>query len=222
MQRRARVIDFARRRCFIVSVFSVLKLAGTSESMNAIARAFGKCWINVTTMIVGLMYGTLPAQETEVYVDAGACPGEGCEYCALYVAKSDIAVYEKSSIESKQVGVIAADDTFISKTGEVHTVPTRFEVHREHDGIRPGDDVFALTYLGEGYYRILLNGDLTRADLGFSPWGGSASRICDKPRHCWGRLEKELEFTWWMWVISESSLAGWVVANESMRQIDNR
>ena len=35
-----------------------------------------------------------------------------------------------------------------------------------------------------------------------------------------GRLAKELEFTWWMWVISESSLSGWVVADKSMSEID--
>jgi len=179
-------------------------------------------FVYITCFFMLMLSDDLPAQELDVFVDAGACPGEGCEYCALYVAKSEVSVYEKASAESKKLGVIAAGDTFISKTGEVHTVPTRFEVHRESDGIKPGDEVFALTYLGEGYFRIFLNGELTQADLGFSPWGGSASKICDKPKYCWGRLEKELEFTWWMWVIAESSLQGWVVADESMQQIQNK
>lgn len=176
----------------------------------------------IVGLTILLLFGNLRAQETDVYVDKGACPGEGCEYCALYVAKSDVAVYEDPSTESKQLGEIPANDTFISKRGEVHTVPTRFEVHRQHDGIKPEDEVLALTYLGEGYYRIFLNGELTRADLGFSPWGGSGGKTCNNPRFCWGQLENELEFTWWMWVIAESSLEGWVIADGSMRQIDDR
>ena len=156
----------------------------------------------------------------DVYVDPGACPGEGCGYCTLYRALREITVYERASVESKPVGEISTGDTFIAKTGEVHTVPTRFEVHREHDGIKPGDNVLALTYLGEGYFRIFHNGKLTQADLKFSPWGGTPGNTCDKPKYCWGRLTKELEFTWWMYVIAESSLQGWVIADESMREIN--
>jgi len=63
---------------------------------------------------------------------------------------------------------------------------------------------------------------LTEADLGFSPWGGSAGKTCDKPQHCWGHLTRELEFTGWLRVITETSLEGWVIADDSMRAIDNR
>ena len=172
-------------------------------------------------IVLGL-FSVLSAKEQEIFVDSGACPGEGCGYCALYVARSDVPVYDKPSMKSKQLGEIPSGDTFVSKTGEVHTVPTRFEVHREHKSIKPSDEVFALTYLGEGYFRIFHNGSLTQADLGFSPWGGSAGKTCDKPQYCWGHLSKELEFTWWMWVIAESSLEGWVVADDSMREIQNK
>ena len=168
------------------------------------------------------VFSALLAEEQEVFVDSGACPGEGCGYCALYVARSEVTVFKKASTKSERLGEIPSGDTFISKTGEVHTVPTRFEVHREHESIKPGDEVFALTYLGEGNFRLFHNGRLTQADLGFSPWGGSAGTTCDNPQYCWGRLTRELEFTWWMWVISESSLAGWVVADESMREIQNK
>jgi len=189
---------------------------------NNMYRSYSELAIFILGLIILSLFGDLSAEESNVYVDKGACPGEGCEYCALYIAKSEVPVYKEPSVESERVGVIPADDTFISKTGEVHTVPTKFNVHREHDGIKPEDEVFALTYLGEGYYRVYHNGELTRADLGFSPWGGSGGKTCNKPEYCWGQLEKELEFTWWMWVISESSLEGWVIADGSMRQIDNR
>jgi len=169
--------------------------------------------------VLGLLR-VLSAQELEIFVDSEACPGEGCDYCGLYVALSDVAVYEEPALTANKLGEIPVGNTFVAKTGEVHTVPTRFEVHREYKGIKPGDEVFALTYLGEGYYRIFHNGTLTRADLGFSPLGGGGGKTCDDPKYCWGRLAKELTFTWWMWVISESSLSGWVVADNSIREID--
>ena len=172
-----------------------------------------------------ILLGTLSivsAEEQEIFIDSGACPGEGCGYCGLYVALTGVPLYEKPSLKSKQLGEIPSGDTFVSKKGEVHTVPTRFEVHRENKSIKPGDKVFALTYLGEGYFRIFHNGSLTQADLGFSPWGGSAGKTCDNPRRCWGRLTKELEFTWWIRVIAESSLEGSVVGDDSMREIQHK
>lgn len=59
----------------------------------------------------------LSAQELDVFVDSGACPGEGCDYCGLYVALSDVKVYEEPALTAKQLGEIAAGDTFVAKTG---------------------------------------------------------------------------------------------------------
>jgi hypothetical protein len=158
----------------------------------------------------------------EVFIDHHACPGEGCRYCTLYKAVTSVTVYEQPWTESAVVGEVQPGDTFLSKDGEVHTVPTPFIVDREHETFRPGDEVLALTYTGEGWYRVRHNGVLTEADLGFSPWGGSGGKTCNRPERCWGHLTRELEFTWWMRVITETSLEGWVVADQSMRAIDNR
>ena len=158
----------------------------------------------------------------DVFIDHHACPGEGCSYCTLYKAMSSITVYEQPSKESAVVGDVQPGDTFLSRDGEVHTVPTPFIVDREHEAFKPGDEVLALTYTGEGWYRVRHNGVLTAADLGFSPWGGSGGKTCNKPQYCWGHLARELEFAWWIRVITETSLEGWVVADDSMRAIDNR
>ena len=157
----------------------------------------------------------------DVYIDQHACPGEGCGFCALYKAVSTVTVYEKPSNESAIVGNVEPADTFLSKDGEVHTVATPFVVDREHEQFKPGDEVLALTYGGEGWFQVYHNGELTRADLNFSPWGGSGGKTCDNPQHCWGHLTRELEFTWWLRVITETHLEGWVIADRSMRQIDN-
>ena len=168
------------------------------------------------TMLAGPALSEIP----EVFVDTGACPGEGCGYNNLYKAQVEVRVFEKPAISSPAVGVVSAGDTFISKHGEVHTVPTRFDVHRDSGPFAPGDEVYAVTYLGEGHFRVFHNGELVSADLGFSPWGGGAGKTCDRPEYCFGRLSKELEFTWWLFVLSETGLEGWVVADKSIRQVE--
>jgi len=158
----------------------------------------------------------------EAYIDKHACPGEGCDYCTLYKAVSTVTVYEQPSLQAAIVGEVQPGDTFISKDGEVHSVPTPCIVDRAHDKFQPGDEIFALTYSGEGWYKVFHNGELTEADLGFSPWGGSGGKTCDNPKYCWGHLTKELEFTWWLYVITEDGVEGWVAGDETMRAIDNR
>jgi len=160
------------------------------------------------------------AEIPDIFVDKGACPGEGCTYCGLYRASQSFDLLREPSTSSEVVGKVLAEETFISKTGEVHTVPTRFEVHEASGPFLPGDDVFALTYGGEGWFRVFHNGELIDADLGFSPWGGGAGKTCDKPEFCFGQLTKDLEFTWWIFVVSESGAQGWTAHDNSMKWID--
>ena len=166
--------------------------------------------------------GLTSAEPGIVYIDKHACPGEGCSFCTLYKAVSTVTVYEQPSTEVAVTGSVQPGDTFISKDGEVHTVPTPFIVDRANGKFQPGDEVLALTYTGEGWYKVFHNGELTGADLGFSPWGGTGAKSCDNPEYCWGHLARELEFTWWLYIITEDSIEGWVIADDSMRAIDNR
>lgn len=133
------------------------------------------------------------AEIPDVFIDPGECPGEGCSYCQLYNSSKDLDLLEKPSTEAKVVGRIKSGEAFLSKTGEVHTIPTRFDVHEESGSLKPGDEVYALTYSGEGHFRVFHNGELKDADLGFSPWGGSGGKTCDKTEYCFGRLTKELD-----------------------------
>lgn len=154
------------------------------------------------------------------FIDPHACPGEGCRYNLMYKATAPVTVYEQPKKAAAIAGVVKTGDVFLAMDGEVHTVPTPFIVDREHKNLKPGDEVLALTYSGEGWFRVYLNGDLTEADLDFSPSGG---KTCNNdPQHCWGHLTRPHESTWWMRVITEDSLEGWVVADETMRAIDNR
>lgn len=156
--------------------------------------------------------GALP----EVFVDRDNCMGESCGYCELLIANTAIRVYAEPDTESDVVGVVRAGEALISKKGEVHTVPTRFVVIKENKDIIsgevfvPGDDVFVLTPLGEGEFRVFHNGELTAALLDFN---------CAESEYCWGELVAELDSTQWLYVISESRAAGWIIADGSVRGV---
>lgn len=167
-----------------------------------------------------MLTGTSIAEIPDVFIDPGACPGEGCTYCEIYSASEDLDLFETPSLDANVIGRIKSGETLLSKTGEVHTLPTRFEIYRDSGPFQAGDDVYVLTYGGEGYFRIYHNGELTVTDLGFSPWGGGSGKTCDKPEFCFGRLAKELEFTWWIFVLSEGGSQGWVPHDSSMRWIE--
>lgn len=162
-----------------------------------------------------------PLSDGDIFVDQHACPGEGCGYGMLYKAVTTVIVFEKPSLEAAIAGEYKPGDTFSTEDGEVHTEATKFVVDREHDQFKPGDQVLVLTYSGEGRFRIYHNGELTTADLNFSPWGSSGGKTCDKPKRCWGHLTRGLKFTWWMRVTSEVGPDGWVMADGSAHAIDN-
>ena len=174
----------------------------------------------LATLLSLALSSVCSAEIPDVFIDRGACPGEGCKYCEIYSAGAELTLYDKPSTESNAIGRLLVGEIFLAQTGEVHTVPTRFEVREASGPFRPGDEVFALTYGGEGWFRVFHNGMLIDASLGFSPWGGGAGKTCDKPEFCFGQLTKELEFYWWMYVLSESGEQGWVIHDRSMRWIE--
>lgn len=156
--------------------------------------------------------------EQKIFIDRGACPGEWCSYCGLYVSNADIDVYKSPSFDAEVVGKVRSGEAFITKTGEVHTSPGRFNIFQEHEIFKPGDEVYVLTYMGEGYFRVRHNGVLTEAELGFSAWGPDDG-VCDWSDGCWGGLEKPLNFTWWLNIVSHGEIQGWIINTSSIREI---
>lgn len=142
-----------------------------------------------------------------VHVEKGACPFECCVYRA-WVTTAETTVYARPDRSSRVVGVLRAGATVNATTGEVHSRAARFIVTRPHGPYGPGDVLWVYTYLGEGRFRVWWNGAMREEDLEFSPYGGSTGRRCEDPR-CWGRLEGELRFVWWVKVRSPDGWEGW-------------
>ena len=146
----------------------------------------------------------------DVYVDKGACPGEGCQYDERWVAKEVVGLRKEPNQKSPVVATVRPGEGVRTVTGEVHTVPGRFVVRVPLGELKPGDEVLVYTYLGEGHFRVRHNGQVKEADLEFSPLGGSGGTRCEVESRCWGTLQQELQFTWWIKVRTASRTEGWV------------
>ena len=144
-----------------------------------------------------------------VFIDKGACPGEGCMYRERWVARSAVDLLKAPDSTAPIIATAKSGEVVRTVTGEVHTIPGRFVVHRQHDEFLPGDEVLVYTYLGEGVFRIRHNGRLKETDLDFGPGGGSNGKRCDVQARCWGTLQEELQFTWWVLVRTTTGVEGW-------------
>lgn len=150
-----------------------------------------------------------PPPPPSPYVLKGSCPFECCTY-RTWSVEAETTLYAQPDLESKQIGVLKAHETVEGVTGEVHSIPVRFIVHRAYQDYKPGDIVWVYSYEGEGYFQILRNGKLVSEELGFSPYGGSSGNRCqDDEQYCWGTLEKEMSNTWWVKIKSKNGLEGW-------------
>ncbi|MBI2091366.1 MAG: hypothetical protein HYT78_21955 [Deltaproteobacteria bacterium] len=142
------------------------------------------------------------------YIDKGACPFECCVYRA-WTVESDTVAYAVPDKNAKVIGLLKAGAIVQAITGQVHSSPARFVVNRPHAEYRPGDVLWVYTYLAEGYFKVWRDGAMQEEDLGFSPYGGSPGARCENKEQCWGQLEKELTFTWWVKVRAKEGWEGW-------------
>jgi len=161
------------------------------------------------TSIAILVSGYAVAQD--VFVDEGACPGEGCVYGERWVARKSLQLYSDPSSTADVSGEVVEGEAVQTVSGEVHTIPGRFIIYRTHGEFVPGDEVLLYTYLGEGWFRLRHNGQLKVADLGTSPWNRVLGQGCKKEPNCWGSLQSKLVFHWWVKLQTTEGLEGWVL-----------
>ena len=171
-------------------------------------------------LIFSLLVVSAAAAE-DIFIDKGACPGEGCLYGESWIARKAVRLLSAPDASATPAGTVGPAEAVETLTGEVHTVPGRFVVQQPHGEFSPGDEVLVYTYLGEGWFRIRHNGELKEADLGFSPWGGSPGKRCEVDSRCWGSLQQKLRFDWWIKVRTRKGLEGWLLDASAFDQRSN-
>jgi hypothetical protein len=179
--------------------------------MSAFVRKIAVAVRLVTLAILILMaVPRLSAQRSRahIYVDKGACSGEGCGYGRWQTTQATIA-YAAPDERSRQIGYFRVGTKVAALTGSVYTVPGQFVVKKAHGKYKVSDVIRVYTYHGEGWFKVQFRGRWYREDLGFSPWGGGAGKRCEVTAYCWGELKTELKTTWWVRVKSAEGWIGW-------------
>ena len=142
------------------------------------------------------------------YIDKGACPFECCTYRA-WNTTADTVAYAAPNKSAKVVGLLKAGGIVEAVTGEVHSLPVCFVVKRPHSEYRLGDVFVGLHVFGGGLLQSVAQWRNAERRFGFQPpWRLTGAR-CENNEQCWGELEEELKFSWWVKVKSKEGWEGW-------------
>lgn len=146
------------------------------------------------------------------------CPGECCTY-QKWTARVATPVHDAPN--GARTGEIAIGEQVDATTGEVHSKPLRAEVRRDHalesrapDGptrtVRPGDTVWVLSFLGEGYAEIWFDGTVYQGEV-ISVFDEECGPGAPASDDCWltpsGEAGRQI---WWARVTRADGSVGWV------------
>jgi hypothetical protein len=170
----------------------------------------------LTALMGGLLLAAAPASaqtsRPALYVDAGACPSECCTYGQWWAIRP-VQLHAEPRSDAALVGMVSPGDTVVAETGEVRTIPTPFLVKAPMEEYAPGDTIWVLTYLGEGYFRVWVDGEVRELGLDFSPYGGSSGARCQRCDH--GELLTSHRSEWWVRIRTAAGVTGWTMAPDS-------
>lgn len=149
-----------------------------------------------------------------VRVRRGACPFECCVY-REWVARSPVPVLAAERVASDTLLVLQPGDEFTALTGNVHiTSLERVVVAREVFEVRsmggghvfmPGDTLFVLDYVGEGFYNVWLDGAIYQPE---QFWVDQARWSPDGDAEGFAIGTRETE--WWTRIRTRDGREGWI------------
>jgi len=163
-------------------------------------------------------------QPTTTYTDIGACPGEGCRYSDAWTMEASTPVYPTRGATATSYAlkpgekVTTLTGTVITKPGKIRVIhPVRISGQQ----LVESGYVYVLTYRGEGFWKVWLNGKLTESvairnvvsPMACKPSDASCrekaeSRWITGP--VWGEMEEPPQPEWWVQIRDASSRVGWI------------
>jgi hypothetical protein len=162
------------------------------------------CLFNLLSMAQG------KAKPPSPFIDVGACPFECCKY-GEWVAKTVIELQDKVD-GSIIVGKVNPGEKVVALTGEVRTIPTVVEVLRDHGKFKKGNLLYLLTYQGEGFYKVWLNGTISSEEILFPGFNDQYDfKNCDpSKKDCWGKIRNlKRKSYWWVKIKKPDGTTGW-------------
>jgi hypothetical protein len=159
-------------------------------------------------LLLGLVAASVIAAQTtgeqkppNIYIDKGACPFECCTY-REWVARTDVTLLDSPN-GKRVVGQVKKGQKVLALTGETHSVPLRFIARYDYPdaGVKAGDAVYLLHYLGEGHWKAWRDGKLF--EMAASP---------DK--------DSRPKTTWWVKLKTSSGAIGWTIEHHNFDNQD--
>ena len=93
------------------------------------------------------------------FIQNDICPFECCRY-GKWIAKSGMKAYKKEGDSSTIAFTIKPGEQFTAVSGNIHTVTLGVVIITESfDAFKKGDNVFVLSYKGEGFYDVWHKGE---------------------------------------------------------------
>ncbi|MBI5204854.1 MAG: hypothetical protein HZA11_08055 [Nitrospirae bacterium] len=138
------------------------------------------------------------------YIQKNVCPFECCQY-GKWIAKSQLKAYKRESDSSTIAFTIKPGEQFTAIKGNVHIIKLGVVVITESfDVFSKGDNVFVLSYKGEGFYDVWYKGKVLKNIEQF--WPDELSKLTGK-----GRLKQLQKMIWWVLVKNEAGRQGWLM-----------
>ena len=161
---------------------------------------------------------------SSTYTDIGACPGEGCRYGSVWTMETATPVHPTRG-SSQSAFVLPKGQKVTTLTGVVVTKPGRIQILHpiRVQGQEPVNSgyLYILTYRGEGFWKVWLNGKLIDAvsipDV-LSPMACNASEASCKERFeakwisgpIMGQMEQLPQPVWWVQIKDKTGRTGWI------------
>jgi hypothetical protein len=158
------------------------------------------------------------------YVDAGACPGEGCKYNDVWTMEEPTPVHPARG-SAQTAFVLAKGQKVTTVSGVVITKPGRIQILHPISipeiGVIDSGEIEVLTYRGEGFWKAWINGKLIDAVQITNILTSMTCDLSEAP--CKDKLEakwiagpiagKMLELpkpAWWVQIKDRTGRTGWI------------
>ncbi len=138
------------------------------------------------------------------YQDVGACPFECCTYRDWF-ARKPILIFKTMNSGSPIAFKLKKGEKVKGMTGVVITsvagkakVLNNYSSENGQQKLKKGDDLFLLTYLGEGYYKVWHKGKFFESPV-------------DADEHF--KIIKQAKSVWWVKIRNRKGQIGWTISD---------
>jgi hypothetical protein len=160
------------------------------------------------------------------YRDNGACPFECCTY-RRWSVDADTIIYQDQSEKSGVAFRVKKGEHVVGLTGVVITLKPGKAIVRKATTIgqdkrkirvKPGDVLYLLHYMGEGFYKIWFNGRIYENEMPTAPDEVGKPAAGRKQESI--EVQSEPDTVWWVKVRNRRNQVGWSKQTRNFGNMD--